>query len=102
MLGDNDPVIRRIVKSLLISIDPMIFRKFIFFSLGKAKFDNLLQNFVIITELIEICKLRTDLNKISVRSMDTIGLKIRSNKHRFMGDFFLQFLSIKAGLEGFE
>lgn len=95
MLGDDDPVIRRIVKSLLNSIDPMVFRKFIFFSLGKAKFDNLLQNFIILSELIEICKSRTDLNKISVRSMDTIGLKIRSNKHRFMGDFFLHLLTKK-------
>jgi hypothetical protein len=95
MLGDDDPIIRKIVKSLLNSIDPFVFRKFIYVSLGKAKFDNLLQNFVILTELINICKDRTDLNKISVSSLNTIGLKIRSNKYRYMGDFFLHLLTKK-------
>ena len=68
MLGDEDPVIQRIVVSLLNSVDPMVLRKFIYVSLGKAKFDNLLQNFIILTELIKICKERSDLNKISVSS----------------------------------
>lgn len=95
MLGDEDPIIRRIVKSLLNSIDPFVFRKFVYFSLGKARFENLLQNYVILTELINISKDRLDLNKISINSMNTIGLKIRPNKHRYMGDFFLHLLTKK-------
>jgi hypothetical protein len=95
MLGDEDPLIRKMLKQLLSSIDPLIFRKFIFHSLGKAQFENLLQNYVILTELIDICKSRKDLNKISVRSINPIGLKIVSNKHRYMGDFFLHLLTKK-------
>jgi hypothetical protein len=95
MLGDEDPVIQRIVVSLLNSVDPMVLRKFIYVSLGKVKFDNLLQNFIILTELIKICKERSDLNKISVSSLGTIGFKIRSNKHRYMGDFFMHLLTKK-------
>ncbi len=95
MLGDDDPVIRKIITSLLNSVDPLIFRKFIYVSLGKARFDNLLQNFIILTELINICKDRPDLNKISVSSLGSIGFKIRSDKHRYMGDFFLHLLTKK-------
>ena len=95
MLGDDDPVIRKIIKSLLNSVDPLVFRKFIYVSLGKARFDNLLQNYIILTELINICKDRSDLNKISINSLGSIGFKMRSNKHRFMGDFFLHLLTKK-------
>lgn len=95
MLGDDDPVIRKIIISLLNSVDPLIFRKFIYVSLGKARFDNLLQNYIILTELINICKDRADLNKISVSSLGSIGFKIGSNKHRYMGDFFLHLLTKK-------
>ncbi|HEM49068.1 MAG TPA: hypothetical protein ENO27_02540 [Caldithrix sp.] len=95
MLSDEDPVIRKIVISLLNSIDPMVLRKFIYVSLGKAKYDTLLQNFIVLTELIHICKERTDLNKISVSSLGSIGMKIRSNKYRYMGDFFMHLLTKK-------
>jgi len=95
MLSDDDPMIRKMVKQLLSSIDPMIFRKFIFHSLGKANFDNHLQNFIILSELINICKSRKDLNRISVRSMNPIGLKIKTGKHRYMSDFFLHLLTKK-------
>lgn len=91
-LGDEDEIIRKVTKKLLFETDPISFRKFVFATLGKAYFESLLRYFVILSELIDICKHREDLNQISVRTINPINLKMRSNRHRFMGDFFSTYL----------
>jgi len=94
-LGDEDEIIRNVTKKLLYETDPMSFRKFVFATLGKVYFKSLLKYFVILSELIDVCKNREDLNQISVRAINPINLKMRSNRHRFMGDFFLHLLTKK-------
>lgn len=94
-LGDDDVYIRRVVKILLHDIDPNLFRKLIFTCLGKIQFDSILKYFIVLTELIEVCKSRQDLNRISVSALNPLNLKIRSSSHRYMGDFFLHLLTKK-------
>jgi hypothetical protein len=94
-LGDEDPVIRRVISNLLHEIEPLIFRKFVFACLGKIQYESLLQYFVILSELISVCRSRDDLNNISVRTLNPMNLKLRSSRHRFMGDFFLHLLTKK-------
>lgn len=94
-LGDDDEQIRQIVKRILHDTDPGIFRKIIFTSLGKINFQSNLKYFMVLSELIAVCRSRKDLHQISVRTIDSMNLKLRAGRHRFMGDFFLHLLSKK-------